>query len=47
MLFWHWSYYENNGNKLEFFIGVHIEAKKLIKKICLFTKIRDKFTVNK
>ena len=38
--------YENNGNKLEFFTGVYLDAKKVIKKICFFTKIRDKFTVN-
>ena len=39
--------HENNGNALKFFINVHFDAKKVIKKICFFTKIKDKFTINK
>ena len=30
--------YENNGNKLEFFIGVHIDAKKLLKRFAFSQK---------
>ena len=30
--------YENNSNKLEFFIGVHIDAKRLLKRFALSQK---------
>ena len=30
--------YKNNGNKLEFFIGVHIDAKRLLKRFAFSQK---------
>ena len=30
--------YENKGNKLEFFIGVHIDAKRLLKRFAFSQK---------
>ena len=37
--------YENNSNTLDFFIGVHIGAKKNIKKLCFFSQKSETFNI--
>ena len=38
MLFWRWSYMKTKAIYLNFFIGVHIDAKKLLKRFAFSQK---------
>ena len=37
--------YESNGNRLEFFIGVHVDSKKLLKRFTFLQKSETNLTL--
>ena len=39
--------YESNGNRLEFFIGVHVDSKKLLKRFTFLQKSETNLTLTK